>query len=279
VRDENDILPAIERVGGVPVIVKVIEGTHGVGVILAETLRIAEAIIQTLLSARQNVLIQKFVQESDGKDIRAFVVGDRVVAAMRRSAQEGEFRSNMHRGGLAEPIALEPDYERTAIRAAQILGLRIAGVDMLESNEGPQVLEVNSSPGLEGIETVTGIDVAGAIVEDVEKHVLFPNVDLRQRLRLTGGYGIVDLPVHNMPDVEGKTLAETPLRERNIQVLSIRRENEVIANPRGNETVRKGDVLLCYGELHELRLLTPQGKRRKPSAKRTVKRSARKPRT
>ncbi|MEA3366365.1 MAG: RimK family alpha-L-glutamate ligase, partial [Candidatus Hydrogenedentes bacterium] len=131
VRDSGDILPAIQRVGGVPVIIKVVEGTQGVGVILAETEKIAEAIIQTLHGAKQNVLIQKFVKESQGSDIRAFVVGDRVVAAMRRIAEVGEYRSNVHRGGSVEGITLTPEFEQTALRAVQIIGLGVAGVDML----------------------------------------------------------------------------------------------------------------------------------------------------
>ena len=136
-------------------IIKLLEGTQGVGVILAETVKVAEAIIETLQSTKQNVLVQKFIAESKGRDIRAFVVGDRVVASMRRLAQGQEFRSNVHRGAITEPVELDDDYRETAIRAAQIMGLRVAGVDMLEGQDGPQVMEVNSSPGLEGIEGAT----------------------------------------------------------------------------------------------------------------------------
>ncbi|HSG80784.1 MAG TPA: 30S ribosomal protein S6--L-glutamate ligase, partial [Gemmatimonadota bacterium] len=181
VRKTAEILPGIERLGGVPVVVKLLEGTQGIGVILAESTKIAEAIIETLSGpANMNVLLQQFVKESRGRDVRAFVVGDRVVAAMRRVAQSDEFRSNIHRGGSAEIVELDEHYQRTAINAAQIMGLRVAGVDMLEGNDGPIVMEVNSSPGLEGIEGATGIDVAGAIVELIEDEVLFPEVDLRQ---------------------------------------------------------------------------------------------------
>ena len=181
VRDRKDVLPAIARIGGAPVIIKILEGTQGVGVILAESNKVAEAIIETMHSARQNVLVQKFIAESRGRDLRAFVVGDRVVAAMRRVAQAGEFRSNVHRGGRAEMITLDAVYEETAVRAAQILGLRVAGVDMLEGNEGPLIMEVNSSPGLEGIEGCTGLDVAGAVVDYISDQVAFPDLDLRQR--------------------------------------------------------------------------------------------------
>ena len=271
VRDKAEVIHAIDRVGGVPVIIKLLEGTQGVGVILAETKTMAEAIVQALQSVKQNVLIQKFVKESNGRDIRALVVGDRVVAAMRRQAQPGEFRSNVHRGASVEALTLEGEYEWSAIRAAQILGLRIAGVDMLESRDGPQVLEVNSSPGLEGIETATGIDVAGAIIEDVEQQVLFPDVDLRQRLRLAAGYTVAEFPVHNMPELEGKALRATSLAQRNIHVVSITRHDVAIPNPKGDEVIQTGDVLLCYGELHELRTMMPERKTARRRRKRRKK--------
>jgi ribosomal protein S6--L-glutamate ligase len=188
VRTNRDIAPAIQSVGGAPVVVKLLEGTQGVGVILAHSEKVAESIIETLRSARQNVIIQKFVAESRGKDIRAIVVGDRVVAAMRRQARYPEFRSNMHRGGTAEPVALDGAFQRTAIRAARVIGLPVAGVDMLEGSAGPLVTEVNASPGLEGIETTTGVDVAGAIIEHLEEyarraaHGPLPTVRVRRRL-------------------------------------------------------------------------------------------------
>jgi ribosomal protein S6--L-glutamate ligase len=174
VRDKKDVLPAIERVGGAPVVIKLIEGTQGIGVLLADTVKQAESIIELLQSQKQNVLIQKFVAESKGKDIRAFVVGDRVVAAMRRVAQGQEFRSNVHRGGIAEPVELDEAYRETAVRCAQIMGLNVAGVDMLEGRDGPQVMEVNSSPGLEGIETCTELDIAGAVIDYIAAQVDFP---------------------------------------------------------------------------------------------------------
>src|SRR3954467_6908219 len=147
VRDRADVKPAIERVGGAPVVIKLLEGTQGIGVILAPDIKVAEAIIETLPSTKQNVLIQSFVTESRGRDIRALVVGDRVVAAMRRRASGDEFRSNVHRGGTVEAVELSPEYEQAAVRSAQIMGLRVAGVDMLEGHDGPLVMEVNSSPG------------------------------------------------------------------------------------------------------------------------------------
>lgn len=269
VRNKRDVLPAIERVGGAPVIIKVLEGTQGVGVILADTVRIAHAIVETLHSANQNVLIQKFVRESKGRDVRALVVGDRVVAAMRRRAQGDEFRSNVHRGGSTEAVELDDEYQRQAVRAAQIMGLRFAGVDMLETSEGPQIMEVNSSPGLEGIETVTGIDVADALIEDIEQQVLFPEVDLKQRLRLAAGYGIAEFPVHGMKDLIGKALRDTYFPERNIHVISITRQKHILPNPKGDEEIHEGDELLCYGDLRELRaIVSSVPKRRRRSVPR-----------
>jgi ribosomal protein S6--L-glutamate ligase len=258
VKHRDDILPAIDRLGGAPVIIKLLEGTQGVGVILAEDRRIAQAIVETLQSAQQNVLIQKFVAESRGRDVRAFVVGGRVVAAMRRIAEDGEYRSNVHRGGRTESLALGPEAERVALRAAQIMGLRVAGVDMLEAREGPLVMEVNSSPGLEGIEGTTKVDVAGAIVKHVEEQVVFPEVDIKQRLTLDKGYGIAELAVSRESELAHKTLEAARLGERDVRVLSIQRGSLVMPNPRGTTEVLPGDVMLCFGKLTALRELMPR---------------------
>jgi len=221
VRHRADILPAIERLGGAPVIIKILEGTQGVGVILAESTKVAEAIVETLHSAEQNVLLQKFVRESKGRDIRAFVVGDTVVASMRRVADGDEFRSNVHRGGRAESIELDSQFEETAVRAAQIMGLRVAGVDMLEGKDGPQIMEVNSSPGLEGIEGATELDVAGAIIDYISNQVDFPEIDIRQRLTVSKGFGVAELMVPEGAGMVGKTIAESGLRDMDIAVLNL----------------------------------------------------------
>ncbi|HYX22593.1 MAG TPA: 30S ribosomal protein S6--L-glutamate ligase [Thermoanaerobaculia bacterium] len=163
----EDVRSAIRRVGGAPVILKLLEGTQGKGVILAESVKSAESVLDAMSSLRQNILIQAFIEEAEGKDYRAIVVGGEVVAAMSRLAGEGEFRSNLHRGGTAEGVELPADYVATALHAAEVLGLNIAGVDMIPSKEGPMVLEVNSSPGLEGIEGATGVDVAGKMIDFV----------------------------------------------------------------------------------------------------------------
>ncbi|WP_300464953.1 30S ribosomal protein S6--L-glutamate ligase [Desulfobacula sp.] len=160
----------ISMVGGSPLVVKMIEGTQGVGVVLAETQQAAQSVIQAFRSLKANILVQEFIQESSGTDIRCWVVGSKIVAAMKRQGPEGEFRSNLHRGGQATKIKITPEERSTAVRAAKIMGLRVAGVDLLRSNHGPVVMEVNSSPGLEGIETITGIDVAGMVISYIEKN-------------------------------------------------------------------------------------------------------------
>jgi len=207
--------------------------------------------------ARQNVVVQKFVHESRGRDLRVLVVGDRVVAAMTRHAAGDDFRANIHRGGRAEAVKLDPAYEQTAIRAAQVLGLRVAGVDMLESNNGPQLIEVNSSPGLQGIESATGVDVASAIVEHLEQQVAFPDLDLRQRLTLKSGYGVAELSIAQGSPLAGMTLRDSKLRDREVQVLSVTRQGAVLPNPRGDQQLLPGDTLLCFGNLAALKALMP----------------------
>ncbi|HVR74575.1 MAG TPA: 30S ribosomal protein S6--L-glutamate ligase [Planctomycetota bacterium] len=258
VRTKADILPAIERLGGAPVILKVLEGTQGIGVILAETAKMAEAVIEAFQGARQNLLIQKFVKESKGKDIRAFVVGNRVVAAMRRSStSSGEFRSNVHLGGKVSKVNLPREFKETAIRAAQIVGLHIAGVDMLETKEGPAVMEVNSSPGLEGIETATGVDVAGEIIGFLEERARFPQVQLEQMLRFKEGYVVVSAKVAPDSPLAGKTLREGDLTSRDIFVLGIERGSFRVNFPHADSRIEVGDTLICYGKLTLLRELLP----------------------
>ncbi len=258
VRTRDQVHDAIEQVGGAPVIIKVLEGTQGVGVILAETEKTALAIVETLQMVQQNVLIQKFVAEAAGSDIRAFVVGGRVVAAMRRTAKKGEYRSNVHQGGMAEAAELSPEFERTAIKAAQIMGLRVAGVDMLEGKSGPQVMEVNSSPGLEGIEGATGIDIADAIIEHLEEEVPFPDLDIRQRLTLRSGYGVSEIPITAESPLAGCTVEGSDLISKDIRVLTIiRGEGETFPNPRPDREILPGDLVLCFGRSSEIRQLVP----------------------
>ena len=166
----GDTEDLIKIVGGAPLVVKLLEGTQGKGIVLAETYKAAESLIDAFRELGANFLVQEFIKEAGGADIRAFVIGDKVVAAMKRQAKEGEFRSNLHRGGTATIVKLTPEERSTAIRAAKKMGLNIAGVDLLRSNHGPVVMEVNSSPGLEGIEKATGKDVATMIIQFIEKN-------------------------------------------------------------------------------------------------------------
>lgn len=167
-RQPDHLKACIDHVDGPPVVVKLLEGAQGIGVVLAETAMTASSVIDAFHGLDQNILIQKFIREANGSDIRAVVVGRKVVGAMRRQAVAGEFRSNLHRGGKAKSVRLSPEYRKTALAAARVLGLRVAGVDLIESSEGPMVMEVNSSPGLEGIKKATGVDVAGAIIDFIE---------------------------------------------------------------------------------------------------------------
>lgn len=166
----NDVDDLIKLVGGAPLVIKLIEGTQGVGVVLAETKKAAESVIQTLMGINANIIVQEFIKESKGEDIRCFVIGDKVVAAMKRTAEPGEFRANVHRGGSASVVKITKAEREIAIKAAKVMGLRMAGVDMLRSERGPLVLEINSSPGLEGIEKSTEQNVAEKIVEYMIKN-------------------------------------------------------------------------------------------------------------
>lgn len=170
----DDIPDLIRMVGGAPLVIKLLEGTQGIGVVLAETEKAAESVIQAFMGLKANIMVQQYIQEAGGADIRCFVIGDKIVAAMKRQAEPGEFRSNLHRGGSAELIKITPQERATATRAAKAMGLNVCGVDLLRSNQGPVVMEVNSSPGLEGIEAATGKDIAGQIIEYIT-HNAAPN--------------------------------------------------------------------------------------------------------
>ncbi len=164
--DTNDL---IEQVGGAPLVIKLLQGTQGIGVVLAETHNAAESVIQAFMGLKVNIMVQEYIKEAEGSDLRCFVIGDKVVASMKRQAAPGEFRSNLHRGGTASLVRLTPEERSTAVRAAKIMGLNVCGVDMLRSNHGPVIMEVNSSPGLKGIEEASGKDIAGLIIQFVEK--------------------------------------------------------------------------------------------------------------
>jgi ribosomal protein S6--L-glutamate ligase len=169
-RYRDEVAEAVEMVGGLPCIIKLIQGTQGVGVMIANTMAEVEGMLDTLWTLGQEILLQELVAESKGKDVRALVVGDRVLAAMRRTARAGEFRSNIHRGGVAEAVTLDREFAEAAVKAARVMGLEVAGVDMLEARTGPKIMEVNSSPGFEGLEAATGEDIAKAYVQHAVEH-------------------------------------------------------------------------------------------------------------
>jgi ribosomal protein S6--L-glutamate ligase len=178
----QDIDGLIKTVGGAPLVIKLLEGAQGIGVVLAETHQAAKSVIEAFRQLDANILVQEFIKESAGEDLRCFVVGNKVIAAMKRQGADGDFRSNLHRGGKAEKVKLTPEEKSTAIRAAKATGLSVAGVDLLRSNHGPVVLEVNSSPGLEGIEQATDVNVAGKIIDFVTKNATLGTV--RERIQL-----------------------------------------------------------------------------------------------
>ncbi|WP_290700446.1 30S ribosomal protein S6--L-glutamate ligase [Amphritea sp.] len=174
----DNIKDLIKNVGGAPVVIKLLEGTQGIGVVLAENSKAAESVIEAFMGLKANILVQEYIEEAGGADIRCFVVGNKVVAAMKRQGAEGEFRSNLHRGGSAKVVRLSKEERATAVNAAKIMGLNVCGVDLLQSKNGPVVMEVNSSPGLEGIETATKKDVAGLIYDFIEaKATAKPNMN------------------------------------------------------------------------------------------------------
>ncbi len=175
----DDTQDLLDFVGGAPVVIKLLEGTQGVGVVLAETQQAAESVIEAFSGLGANFMVQEFIKEAGGADIRCFVIGDKVVAAMKRQGKEGDFRSNLHRGGTAKLIKITPEERSTAVRSAKVMGLNVAGVDLLRSNHGPVVMEVNSSPGLEGIEHATGKDIASLIIEFIEKNARQGNTRTR----------------------------------------------------------------------------------------------------
>lgn len=166
----GDIKDLIKMVGGAPLVVKLLQGTQGIGVVLAETQKAAESVIEGFMGVKADILVQEYIKEAGGADIRCLVIGGKVIASMKRQAAAGEFRSNLHRGGSASLIRITPEERSTAVRAAKVMGLNVAGVDLLRSNHGPVIMEVNSSPGLEGIEAATGKDVAGLIIQYMEKN-------------------------------------------------------------------------------------------------------------
>ena len=251
VRDMKDIERAIEAVGGLPVVVKVTQGTQGQGVFLRHTLHETTNLVQGLLVTGKAVLIQEYVAESHGKDIRALVVGGKVVACMRRKARGREFRSNYHLNGTVEKVDISEEYADVACRAARVLGRNGAGVDLLEGNDGPLVLEVNSSPGLEGIEKASGANVAGAIIDYVIAESDFNEVNVDQLLKTIPGQGVLSVHLRNHPHLIGSPISE--IFKGEIPVFALSRAGDLIWNPEPEMQLRFGDSLICYGDLEQLR--------------------------
>ena len=251
VRDVRDVDHAIEAVGGLPVVVKVTKGTQGQGVFLRHTAYEAKSLVQGLLHARRDVLIQEYVAESHGQDVRVIVVGDEVVAAMRRRARGREFRSNFHLNGTVESVDLPKEFADVARRAARVLGLNVAGVDLLEGNDGPMVLEVNSSPGLQGIEMASGVNVAGAIVDHAMREAGYGDVEIDGLLRMLPDEGVVTLQVRRHPALIGRSLSDVFHGE--IQTFAIARNSHMIWNPGPDTHLRFDDLILCTGPRNSLR--------------------------
>ena len=251
VRDMKDIERAIDAVGGLPVVVKVTQGTQGQGVFLRHTLRETGNLVQGLLVTGKAVLIQEYIAESHGKDIRALVVGGKVVASMRRKARGREFRSNYHLNGTVEKVEISDEYAEVACRAARVLGLNVAGVDLLEGNDGPLVLEVNSSPGLEGIEKASGVNVAGAIIDYVISESDFNEVNVDQLLKTIPGQGVLSVHLRNHPHLIGSPISE--IFKEDMPVFALSRAGDLIWNPDPDIQLRFRDSLICYGDLEQLR--------------------------
>ncbi len=253
VRDMKDVGRAIDSVGGLPVVIKVTQGTQGNGVFLRHTLHEARNLVQGLLMTGKAVLVQEYISESHGKDIRAFVIGDKVVACMRRRARGREFRSNFHLNGTVENVEITNEYREVACRAARVLGLNVAGVDLLEGVNGPLVLEVNSSPGLEGIEKASGENVAGAIIDFVSNDHNFSEVNMDLMLKTVPGMGALSIHMKNHPYLVGCTISEL-YGSRKPAVMALSRDGDLIWNPELDTQLRFSDVIICYGELQDLKL-------------------------
>ncbi len=247
----RDVERAIHRIGGVPCVVKVSEGTQGSGVFLVRTIREARELVWSLLDRRETVLVQQYIQESHGRDVRIIVVGGEVVAAMRRSATGREFRSNFHLGGTVEAVRLPDEYERVARRAARVLGLDVAGVDLLEGRDGPMVLEANSSPGLEGIEGATGVNVAARIIDNISRQHRFGTPRLDEVMARRRGHGIVSISLDREPALIGRSIADLgPIRDA---VLTVLRGADHIYRPADHLVLQPSDEIVFYGDLQRIR--------------------------
>ncbi len=247
----KDVERAISRVGGVPCIVKTSQGTQGDGVFLIRSIRQAKEMVYRLIAERKTVLVQEYIKESHGKDIRVIVVGGEVVASMRRVSNGREFRSNFHLGGRVERIELSEEYAKVAVDAANHLGIDVGGVDLLEGRMGPILLEVNSSPGLEGIEKASGVNVAGHIIKMIDKRHKIQSVNLDDIVRRRVGFGTITVVLNIWPQFIGRTIAEVVPPEANI--ITVIRGKENIWSPDDNLILQPNDQIVLFGPLEYMR--------------------------
>ncbi len=247
----RDTERAISRVGGVPCVIKASQGTQGNSVHLARSIRDAREHVYRLLANRETVLVQEYIRESHGRDVRVIVAGGEVVAAMRRVARGREFRSNFHLGGQVEPIELKEDFAKVAIRAASLLGIEVGGVDLLEGRSGPILLEVNSSPGLEGIERASKINVAGKIIDMISQRHRIQSTNLQEVIRHHSGHGALTIRIKDWPEFIGRRIKD--VRMEDSRALTVLRGKEHIWSPDENLVLQPNDELVLYGEIVSIR--------------------------
>ena len=247
----RDTERAISRVGGVPCVIKASQGTQGNSVHLARSIRDANEHVYRLLANRETVLVQEYIRESHGKDVRVIVAGGEVVAAMRRVARGREFRSNFHLGGQVEAIELKEDYAKIAIRAANLLGIEVGGVDLLEGRNGPILLEVNSSPGLEGIEKASKVNVAGKIIDMISQRHKIQSTNLQDVIHRHSGHGALSVRIKDWPEFIGRRIKD--VRMEDSRALTVLRGKEYIWSPDENLVLQPNDELVLYGEIASIR--------------------------
>ena len=247
----RDTERAISRVGGVPCVIKASQGTQGDSVHLAHSIRDAKELAYRLLANRETVLVQEYIRESHGRDVRVIVAGGEVVAAMRRVARGREFRSNFHLGGQVETIELEDEYAKIAIRAANLLGIEVGGVDLLEGRSGPILLEVNSSPGLEGIEKASKINVAGRIIDMISQRHRIQSTDLQEVIRRRSGHGALTIRIKDWPEFIGRRIKDVQMGDS--RALTLLRGKDHIWSPNENLVLQPNDELVIYGEIASIR--------------------------
>ena len=247
----RDTERAISRVGGVPCVIKASQGTQGNSVHLARSIRDAKEHVYRLLANRETVLVQEYIRESHGRDVRVIVAGGEVVAAMRRVARGREFRSNFHLGGQVEAIELKEDFAKVAVRAASLLGIEVGGVDLLEGRSGPILLEVNSSPGLEGIERASKVNVAGKIIDMISQRHRIQSTNLQEVIRHHSGHGALTIRIKDWPEFIGRRIKD--VRMEDSRALTVLRGKEHIWSPDENLVLQPNDELVLYGEIVSIR--------------------------